>query len=385
MGGAQRAASSGRGNDSISRRTRGSGGNTSRGRHNRSRASKFRRSNQTKQVIRLVDINGDTRTVRRRGRMNITNHSSVLDALSARASRFHRSRRDDTDNARLLWSINETGTLNVSTLDMCNKNETLQQETRELNAIPVPDKVLHIHSFAPPKKAEGTVKLIYENLDGLNTCMKDNEKVERMRELHDKLETDVAAYCECEHKINYKHKKNVKGFDQLFKGGDAGIHSIVAHNVHENIGKIQQGDTGLIMFGHLTQQIDGNESGKDPSGLGRWTVMTLQGDGVRTHIVCGYNPCGNNKLNSGTSYQQQKRFFVTVQKDLTCPKKKFHDNLIAQLKRWRDDGDCLVVCLDANKNIYCKLIGRSLTDLDGLNMSKVVGDFTGRKLGLTFF
>ena len=171
----------------------------------------------------------------------------------------------------------------------------------------------------------------------------------------------------------------------MFKGGDAAIHSIVSHNVHENVGKIQQGGTGLIMFGHLTQQIDGNKSRKDPSGLGRWTVMTLQGDGVQTRIVCGYNPCGNNKLNSGTSYQQQKRFFVTVQKDLTCPKKKFHDNLIAQLKRWRDDGDCLVVCLDANENIYRKSIGRSLTDLDGLNMSKVVGDFTGRKLSPTFF
>jgi hypothetical protein len=85
--------------------------------------------------------------------MNITNHFSVLDALSARASRFDRSRRDNTDNAHLLWSINETGTLDVSTLDMCNKNKTLQQETRELNATPVPDEVFHVHGFAPPKKA----------------------------------------------------------------------------------------------------------------------------------------------------------------------------------------------------------------------------------------
>jgi hypothetical protein len=123
----------------------------------------------------------------------------------------------------------------------------------------------------------------------------------------------------------------------------------------------------------------------DPSGLGCWTVMMLQGDGVWTCIVCGYNPCGNNKLNSGTSYQQQKRYLVTVWKDLTCPRKKFHDDLIAQLKKWRDEGGRLVVCMDANKNIYHKLIGRSLMDMDGLNMSKVVGNFTGRKLGPTFF
>jgi hypothetical protein len=93
-----------------------------------------------------------------------------------------------------------------------------------------------------------------------------NDKVERMRELHDKLETDIAAYCK--HKIIKKRKKNVNGFNQLFKRGEAAIHSIVAHNVHENVGKIQQGGTSLVMFGHLMQQIEGNESGKDPKGLG---------------------------------------------------------------------------------------------------------------------
>jgi hypothetical protein len=120
------------------------------------------------------------------------------------------------------------------------------------------------------------------------------------------------------------------------------------------------------------QHFDGNECGKDPYGLGRWSVMTLQGDGCRTCIVCGYNPCGNNKLNSGTSYQQQKRYFVSVRKDLTCPRKKFHDNLISQLKKWRDEGDRLMVCLDANEHIYRKSIGKSLTNLDDLNMSEVV-------------
>ena len=287
------------------------------------------------------------------------------------------------DNARIICPIDETGTLGLSNSDLCNENEILQQEMMEVNSIPVPDEVLHVHGFTPPTKAEGTVRLIYENLNGLNTRMAGNKKLERMRELHDELETDFAAYCE--HKINYQHKKNFNGFSQLFKGGEAAIHSIVAHNVHENVGKIQQGGTSLILFGRLTQQIDRNESGKDPSGLGRWTVMTLQGDGVRTRVVCGYNPCGNNKLNSSTSYQQQRRFLVTIRNDLTCPRKKFHDDLVAQLKKWRDEGDRLVVCLDANENIYRKSIGRSLTDMDGLNMSEVVGDFTGKKLGPTFF
>ena len=220
--------------------------------------------------------------------MNFTNHSSVLEALSARASRFRGPNRGGLGNACPMWSVDETGILDVSLLDVGKETEILQQETSELNSIPVPDEVLQVHGFAPPRKAEGTVRFIYENINGLNTRMKDNKKLERMRELHDDLEADIAAYCE--HKINYQHKKNVNGFNQLFRGGEAAIHSIVAHNVHENVRKIQQGGTSLILFGHLMQQFDGNESGKDPSGLGRWTVMTLQGDGCRTRIVCGYNP-----------------------------------------------------------------------------------------------
>ncbi len=160
---------------------------------------------------------------------------------------------------------------------------------------------------------------------------------------------------------------------------------MVAHNIHENAGRVQQGGTSLLLFGHLTEQVDHDETGKDTSGLGRWTVITLKGDGVPTRVVCGYNPCGNGKLNSGTTYQQQRRYFITKKKDLTCPRKKFHDDLMQQLEKWRTNGDRLIVCMDANEDIYKKSLGKSLTKVDGLNMLEVVGDFTGKRLGPTFF
>jgi hypothetical protein len=121
--------------------------------------------------------------------------------------------------------------------------------------------------------------------------------VEKAKEIHDDLEIDIAAYCK--HQSNIHHKKNSNGFNQLFKGGEATVKSIIAHNAHENIGRIQQGGTSLLMFGSLTEQL--NKSGKDDSGLGRWAVMMLQGDGFRTRIFCAYNPCGNVRLSSGTT------------------------------------------------------------------------------------
>ncbi len=43
------------------------------------------------------------------------------------------------------------------------------------------------------------------------------------------------------------------------------------------------------------------------------------------------------------------------------------------------------MCMDANEDIYKKLIGKTLTDTEGLNMVEAVGEFTGKKIGPTFF
>ena len=58
---------------------------------------------------------------------------------------------------------------------------------------------------------------------------------------------------------------------------------------------------------------------------------------------------------------------------------------MSQLKKWRAEGDRLIVCMDVNADIYQKELGKALTKPDGLNMSEVVGDFTGPPVGPTFF
>ncbi len=43
------------------------------------------------------------------------------------------------------------------------------------------------------------------------------------------------------------------------------------------------------------------------------------------------------------------------------------------------------MCLDANEDIHRKKIGKALTDKAGLGMKEVVGAYTGKKIGPTFF
>ncbi len=207
--------------------------------------------------------------------------------------------------------------------------------------------------------------------------------MDKAKEIHDELEVDIVAYNK--HRLNMHDRRNVNGFNQLFKGGKVALQSVVAHNVHGNIGRVQEGGTSLLLFGSLTEQLKHDQPGKDDWGLGRWLVMTLQRDGVRTRVVCGYNPCYNKNPNSSTTYQQHRQFFITQRKDLTCPRTKFREDLVTQLTRWRKDGDQLIVCLDANKHIYKKSIGKALTDIKGLAMKEVVGEFTRTPIGSTFF
>ncbi len=228
------------------------------------------------------------------------------------------------------------------------------------------------------------IRLLYENANGIYGRFNNNEKVTKAKELHNELEADVVAYCE--HRINLKHRQNRVGFNRLFWEGEAEVRSGVSHNVHaeEIKGRTQEGGTSMLAFGGVIDYLDMAQLGKDKSGLGRWVVMTFEGD-VRTRIVCGFNPCGNDRPNSGTVYQQHRRYWITKRHSLVCLRVKFWEDLVQQLQKWRADGDRLIVCLDANEDIYRKSIGNTMMSVDGLAMREVVGEFTGKRIGPTYF
>jgi hypothetical protein len=156
----------------------------------------------------------------------------------------------------------------------------------------VSDKVLQVHGVLPGHKEEGITCLLYDNANGIPNRLCGNEKLDKAKDLINELGADVVAYNE--HRQNLRHKDKRNGWNQLFRGGKADIRSVVAHNVHkaDRIGHAQEGGTGLLMFGPLTEYLDVPASEKDISGLGRWTTMLLRGStGVQTRIICGYNPC----------------------------------------------------------------------------------------------
>ena len=344
--------------------------------------------------MKLIDALGNAQYVRKAGRMTLTKHASILSALEKRAERYRRGVHNIISKDEALYreaiALDETETVVTSSMtdsddDSVSSGANLQEQNySEIEGIA--KELLTVQGQAPGPKSEGTVRLAMENPNGLGTRIAGNDKLEKAKELADELELDLLALTE--HRINPRHRQNKNGLAQMFKGGESEVRAQVGHNAHENISRVQEGGVGLLLYGPLIEQYDFEASGnsKDATGLGRWAVMVFRGtNGLTTRVVCGYNPCYSGKKGLRTTYQQHRRYFLRRHKDKTCPRRKFREDLVKQLQTWREQGDRLIVCLDANENIYKKAIGKALTDADGLSLVEVVGSFTDKRVGPTFF
>jgi hypothetical protein len=192
-------------------------------------------------VLRLIDKWGNETTLQNGGQMSRIKHKKVLVVLEKRALWYKYGRnckepwREEEDGD----SIDETVTVAMARLtdDESEEAEVARMSMQEIRqdeiiaALGVQEEVLMVHGVAPGTKAEGVVRLIYENLDGLANKISGNDKLEKEKGIIDDLEADLA--CFNEHKQNLMHKDNKNGFSQLFQGGEAEVRSVSVHNSHE--------------------------------------------------------------------------------------------------------------------------------------------------------
>ena len=91
-----------------------------------------------------------------------------------------------------------------------------------------------------------------------------------MKDLSHKWSADIVGLVE--HRQNLHHKSNTNRWNQLFQRADKDVRLVVAHNSHKNIALVQEGGSGLLVFGPIIDQLDMKSSGKDKSGLdgGPW-------------------------------------------------------------------------------------------------------------------
>jgi hypothetical protein len=143
----------------------------------------------------------------------VTPHQRVLTALEQRAVWYQNSRTyEELEDERLLdEAIDETGTLLCASKRGEERSQVVVEEQLIKEIWGVSEYLLEVHGLPPGRKGDGVTRLIYENLNGLQSTMSEqNGKLEKARQVIDDLQADIVCYNE--HRQNLQHKANRNRF-----------------------------------------------------------------------------------------------------------------------------------------------------------------------------
>lgn len=243
--------------------------------------------------------------------------------------------------------------------------------------------LLQHHGQPLSTKAEGVYHIIYENCIGLRHTIANNHKLLHLTDIAHRLEADVIGLTETQ--INFKHRKSRHSISDLFQR-EVPVYGKASHNVHESVGVRQEGGMATIAYNNLASHANRSSSGVDSSGLGRWSYISFKtAEHHVTKVLTAYAPCRSKSLATRLVYQQHRRYLITHHKNRECPRKKFRQDLLRQLRQWRAAGDRVILLMDMNDNIYTSGLGQDLVDPAGLGFNEVVQTTTGEQIEATYF
>ena len=338
--------------------------------------------------ITILEETGNRRTLAHRGRLNLLSHKATLNALEKQALRF--STKQQTQNQRDASLVDAARNAKLATLPVPDQlfSDTSSDDQGISNIVRQQSSLLNPLGVIPGSKADGVTRLFYENVNGIATHISGNEKLEKVKGILDDMEVDLFAFNE--HKINFAHRDNKKnGLAKLFNGGETLTRAVggnLKHPVAKTLGRKMEGGTGMIAYGELASVLRMDLSGMDCTGLARWSYMTFSGrDQHITTVLVGYNPCRTTPGKHSTSYQLQRAYWTMSAQETTCPRKKFTEDLMSLLIKWRQEGRRLIICLDANDNVYNGPLGKALVSHPDLDLKETMLHQTGSHLTATHF
>jgi hypothetical protein len=127
--------------------------------------------------IQLIDEFETWQYIQQRGQLNFTQHLSVLTALEQQVRWYQESRSyEELEDEQLLDdAINETGRVAAPPVeDNGEQCRTAENEvSKEIRG--VLEYLLNVHRLPPGQKRDGVTRVMYENLNGLQSMLSKNE------------------------------------------------------------------------------------------------------------------------------------------------------------------------------------------------------------------
>jgi hypothetical protein len=126
----------------------------------------------------------------------VTLHQNILTMLEHRALHYQNSKSyEELEDEHLMdEAIDETGTVPRSNAGDDEESRVIVEEQLRKEIRGVSDYLLEVHGVPLGRKGEGITRLIYENLNWLqSTVSNKNEKLEKAWRVIDNLQADVVC------------------------------------------------------------------------------------------------------------------------------------------------------------------------------------------------
>jgi hypothetical protein len=206
------------------------------------------------------------------------------------------------------------------------KKETLREyHQRTLSG---KNQDLHdVEEFGDPlhAKQEHTLRIGLHNLFNLSQ----DKRTSKSRQLITYIiQKSFDVFLMTEDGLCWRKLDNENQWHERILGKFCSSRSMFAYNVTEltTSKALQPGGVGIVATDEVAHRV--TCSGKDPTGLGRWTWMQLQGEnGIRTRVISVYRPC--DSPGPQTVNQQQARYLRTHARD-TEPRQAQYDDLFTE-------------------------------------------------------
>jgi hypothetical protein len=195
-------------------------------------------------------------------------------------------------------------------------------------------------------KEEHHLRLIFQNINRFPTY-RSHPKNDSLREFMKGTQADIVGLVEMGLKW---HKLPTR--DRLWertRGWFESLKITAAYNRHDSDDlSIQQwGGTSLWSINNAAHRAI--DSGSDPYDLGRWSWTRYCGRGnITLRVISAYRPC--NSSGPLTVYAQHQNYFDEEDID-GCPRTLFTTHLSAELNKWLQEGDQIILMIDANEDI----------------------------------
>ncbi|KAI2498645.1 hypothetical protein MHU86_15822 [Fragilaria crotonensis] len=115
----------------------------------------------------------------------------------------------------------------------------------------------------------------------------------------------------------------------------------------------QSGGTVTAVFDDISSRVTG-PSIIDPTGLGRWSGVTIEGTRARKlSIITAYRVCKGSPQSAplGSSFLREYEFFRERSGKSVNPRRQFLCDLQKSVLALQESGNCVIIMLDANSTI----------------------------------